>query len=177
MDHVLFENSDLLCLLCEHLTLSDIKKLFYLNNSVIHQTLLENKRWILDHHIFIRPHGHIVDEHDGTQHWFKKGKLHRDGDSPAVIYADGSQYWFKEGKLHRDGDSPAVTRADGSQCWYKNEKKHRDGDLPAEIWADGTQHWYKEGKLHRDKDLPVVVDADGTQIKNAYVEFIMSINK
>jgi hypothetical protein len=56
----------------------------------------------------------------GDQYWFKDGKLHRDGDRPAVICANGNRYWYKDGKLHRDGDRPAAMYADGSQFYYKN---------------------------------------------------------
>ena len=100
---------------------------------------------------------------DGTQYWHKEGKLHRDGDLPAIIYANGSQRWYKEDKLYRDGDLPAIIWADGTQYWHKEDKLHREGDLPAIIGADGTQAWYKEGKLHREGDLPAVVRTDGRQ--------------
>jgi protein associated with RNAse G/E len=50
-------------------------------------------------------------EEDGTQKWYKNGKLHRDRDEPAVIKADGSRWWYKDGKYHRDGDEPAVIYA------------------------------------------------------------------
>ena len=53
--------------------------------------------------------------------------------------------WFKDGKLHRDNDQPAEIYADGTRCWYKDGKPHRDNDLPAVIYAIGTQYWYKDG--------------------------------
>jgi hypothetical protein len=85
----------------------------------------------------------------GDRQWYKEGKLHRDGDLPAVIYDDGDQFWYKEGKLHRDGDLPAVIYDDGDQHWYKEGKHHRNGDLPAVILANGDQEWYKEGKQYK----------------------------
>ena len=36
------------------------------------------------------------------------------------------QYWFQNGKLHRDNDLPAVVYANGDQIWYQNGKRHRD---------------------------------------------------
>ena len=66
----------------------------------------------------------------GDKEWYKEGKLHRDGDLPAVIWADGDKEWYKEGKWHRDGDLPAVIQADGRQYWFK----------------DGRQYWYEDGK-------------------------------
>jgi hypothetical protein len=49
-----------------------------------------------------------------------EGKLHRDGDKPAVIFSDGSRWWYKEGKLHRD--KPACIDRNGSKYWYKDGK-------------------------------------------------------
>ena len=93
----------------------------------------------------------IVNEY-GDQYWKNKaGRLHRDGDLPAVVYLNGSQKWYKNGQHHRDGDLPAIVYWDGSQEWYKNGLQHRDGDLPAYIGSSGsgTQLWYKDGKIHR----------------------------
>lgn len=28
---------------------------------------------------------------DGTQHWYKNGQSHRDGDQPAVVYKNGKR--------------------------------------------------------------------------------------
>jgi hypothetical protein len=55
---------------------------------------------------------------EGNQHWFKNGKLHRDNDLPAIIWASGNLEWYKNGKLHRDNDLPAIIQ-DGSLFWYK----------------------------------------------------------
>ena len=92
---------------------------------------------------------------NGDQEWYRDGKLHRDGDLPAVVAADGAvQEWFKYGKRHRDGDLPAAVDADNYQTWYQDGTRHRDGDLPAIVRANGDQEWYKDGKRHRDGDLP-----------------------
>jgi ribosomal protein L25 (general stress protein Ctc) len=97
---------------------------------------------------------------DGTQKWYKEGILHRDGDLPAVIYCE-NQYWYKEGKIHREGDLPALIYSDGTQKWYKEGRVHREGDLPAVIYWNGDQEWYKEGKCHRDGDLPAMIRKNG----------------
>ncbi len=108
----------------------------------------------------------------GKQIWYKEGKIHRDGDLPAIIWVHGAKEWYKEGKCHRDGNLPAIIRADGSQYWFKEGKIHRDGDLPACIRLDGTQLWFKEGKLHRDgcakplskaQELPACIWLSGIQ--------------
>ena len=80
--------------------------------------------------------------------WYKKGKLHRDGDKPAIICHDGTRKWYKNGKLHRDGDEPAVIHHDGTKEWYKNGKLHRDGDEPAMIRPFGMKIWAKFGEYY-----------------------------
>ena len=84
------------------------------------------------------------------EHYYKDGKLHRDGDKPTwVEYYDdgsvGSEKYYKDGEKHRDGDKPAVVGyyRDGSikyEKYYKNGKNHRDEDNPAEVvyYYDGS---------------------------------------
>jgi hypothetical protein len=96
---------------------------------------------------------HSIDDlpiinYDGDQYWYKEGKLHRDGDLPAVISENGDQIWCKEGKRHRDCDLPAVINGDRDRFWYKEGEKHRDGDLPAVIYARGAQFWYNNGNQY-----------------------------
>ena len=67
----------------------------------------------------------------GKREWFRNGKLHREGDQPAVIFASGTLEWYTKGLLHRGGDHPARIRADGTQVWFINGELHRDGDQPA----------------------------------------------
>ena len=95
--------------------------------------------------------GPVIDEF-GICTWYKDGKLHRDGDLPAVVYPNGGgQQWFTDGKLHRDGDMPAIMWPNkGGKRWYKDGKLHRDGDLPAMMFPDGRQVWFKDDKIHRD---------------------------
>lgn len=52
----------------------------------------------------------------GTTYWYKNGKLHRDNDQPAVIYANGSRRWYVNGNLHRNNDKPVVFLANDSGC-------------------------------------------------------------
>ncbi len=96
---------------------------------------------------------------DGTQDWYRHGKIHRE-DGPAVIRADGTRIWWQNGERHRD-NGPAVIRADGRQEWWQHHRRHKD-DGPAVIAADGTQEWWQHGRLHRD-DGPAVIIADGAQ--------------
>jgi len=99
---------------------------------------------------------------DGDRYYYKNGKLHRDGDKPAVIWADGTKFYYKNGKLHRGGDKPAVIYTNGTK-YYKNGELHRDGDKPAVICASGTKYYYKNGKQHRDGDKPAAICANGTK--------------
>ena len=110
------------------------------------------------------------DDDDETERWYRNGKLHRDGDLPAVIrYCrwNGTlahEEWWCDGVKHRD-DGPAVRwyREDGTNVdheqWYRNDVKHRDDDGPAVIryYSDGSleyEAWYRSGVKHRDGDLP-----------------------
>jgi hypothetical protein len=99
----------------------------------------------------------------GDQAWYVNGKLHREGDEPAVIRANGDQKWYVHGKRHREGDRPAIIRANGDQMWYVHGKLHREGDNPAVILPNGDQEWYVNDELHREGDRPAVVRADGHQ--------------
>jgi len=74
---------------------------------------------------------------DGTQKWYKNGKVHRE-DGPAVIYSNGTQYWYKNGEFHRE-DGPTVIHVDGKQYWYLNDKKYSRDNYYREL--------YKQGKI------------------------------
>ena len=71
--------------------------------------------------------------------------FHSYNDLPAKEYW-GNREWYSHGKLHRDGDQPAVISAKGDLEYYQNGKRHRDNG-PALIRKDGTCSWYKHG-LH-----------------------------
>ena len=58
---------------------------------------------------------------------------------------NGTKYYYKNGKLHRDGDLPAIEYTNGRKCYYKNGEFHRDGDLPAIEESDGTKQYWKNG--------------------------------
>ncbi len=103
----------------------------------------------------------MISDTEGVQLYYKDGKLHRDGDLPAIIYPDGRKKWCKDGVLHRDGDLPAIVYPDSSRLWYRRGELHRDGDLPAIFYRNGYKSWYKKGKLHRDGDLPAIIYPDG----------------
>jgi len=118
-----------------------------------------------------------------NQRWYKKGKLHRDGDKPARIghhrliqdQKKSIEVWSKNGKTHRDGDKPArIEYTEDSQIfleqWSKKGKEHRNGDKPSfiEHFEDnyhnpGTvrivpklKRWKKNGKLHRGQGKPAI---------------------
>ena len=59
---------------------------------------------------------------NGSKHWYKNGKHHRDNDQPAIIHSNGTKWWYKNGKRHRDNDQPAIIHSDGSKWWYKNDE-------------------------------------------------------
>ena len=71
-------------------------------------------------------------------------------------YNDGTQRWYQNGKLHRDHDLPAIVWAGGTKEWWKNGERHRDNDLPAVVWADGTQEWWKKGERYIENFAEII---------------------
>jgi hypothetical protein len=100
----------------------------------------------------------------GDQEWYVDGKLHRDGDQPAIIRTNGVQLWYVDGKLHREGDQPAIIFANGDQEWYVNDNRHREGGQPAILRAIGDQEWYFDGERHREGGQPAVIRTNGVQL-------------
>lgn len=109
----------------------------------------------------------------GDNVWYQYGKLHRDGNEPAIECFDGTKKWYKYGKLHRDGDEPSIIWGMGGKEWYKHGKRHRDNDLPA-LEFNGNKKWYRGGKLHREHNLPAVEWNNGT--KEWYLDGIRQKN-
>lgn len=90
--------------------------------------------------------------------WYFEGRLHRDGDLPAVTYGPGEEEWYAHGLLHRD-TGPAKTFK-GGWAWYRRGLKHRDGNEPALYSSsDGLEieKYYVNNQLHRDEDLPASI--------------------
>lgn len=78
-----------------------------------------------------------------------QGRVHRDGDLPAVIHDDGQLAWYQHGNRHRDGDRPAIIGASGCyKEWCIQGQTHRDNG-PAEKHSDGVRVWRLNGKFHR----------------------------
>jgi hypothetical protein len=96
---------------------------------------------------------------DGTEAWYRNGKLHRE-DGPAYTSRCGHQEWWLDGRLHRE-DGPAVVLSCGGEEWWFNNRPHREGG-PAIIHPNGVFEWYRHGKHHRD-DGPAIIRADGTE--------------
>jgi hypothetical protein len=94
------------------------------------------------------------------------GMFHRDEDLPAQYWYDSigvNQIWYKYGKIHRNGDQPAIIDSNGNKTWYWIGMRHRENDLPAMVCANGEQCWYVHGALHRDNGLPAIVTASGVK--------------
>ena len=66
-----------------------------------------------------------------------------------------------EGKLHREGDLPAIEYFNGTKMWYKNNMRHRENDLPAILYAGGGKVWHLNGKVRRNNNLPEIEYANG----------------
>lgn len=96
-----------------------------------------DKTWNLDDQHF------IVESSDGSQFWYRNGRLHREN-GPAIQWSDGTKMWYQNGKHHRE-NGPAIEFADGTKEWKLNGERHRE-DGPAIEFADGTKEWWRNGK-------------------------------
>jgi len=99
---------------------------------------------------------------DGGSVWYLYGKVHCDGDLPALI-GRGVKEWWINGQKHREGGLPAVISnvINVGTCWYVNGDLHRDNDLPAIEWSDGGRDWWFNGQKHRNGGLPSVIRGNG----------------
>lgn len=84
--------------------------------------------------------------------WYSNGKIHRDDDLPAIIFANGLHQWYKNGKLHRDGDKPAHVYLCGHIAYFKEGKLHRNADFPAFLHPDGSSDFLCHGQLWKEHD-------------------------
>ena len=77
------------------------------------------------------------------------GLLHRE-DGPALITYSAS-YWFINGRLHREGDEPAMVFSDQIlMSWWKNGKRHRI-DTPAVVHGGLDDEWWVNGVKYREE--------------------------
>jgi hypothetical protein len=116
--------------------------------------------------------GRVEVSANGSQAWYRNGKLHREG-GPAAEYIDGSKSWWRNGHLHRSGgpaviiccrqqvsreewwfdglrhrhNGPAVTTSEGLCEWWINGQRHRHNG-PAVEHPGGGRQWWVEGELH-----------------------------
>ncbi len=95
----------------------------------------------------------------GDKFWYNiEGKLHRDGDKPAIIRTNGVQEWWRNGQRHRNGDKPAIEAISATgwwREWYKDDKRHRYGK-PAMESSRGIKCFYNKGKLVKDETIPLI---------------------
>jgi hypothetical protein len=67
--------------------------------------------------------------------WYKDGKLHRDGDLPALIHRGKLNEYYQDGRRHRvNGPAMEWLQLDGENLegWYLNGKEYRTEALHAE---------------------------------------------
>lgn len=102
------------------------------------------------------------DDEEKKTVWFdRRGRIHRSGDLPAIIWDDGTQEWYRLGEIHRGGDKPAIVESNGTKMWYMFGKRNRNNDKPAIEWSNGDKEWYYEDLLDRDDDQPAIVKTNG----------------
>lgn len=162
----------------------------YYNGHLIEEIIKENERYtgyyvrmgvvlgmkFYYHSINDKP-AYSAEWEDGTKNykWYKEGKLHREGDKPAIIDTDDivtHEKYYIEGYPYREEDKP-------DSVWYENDKiiksewhdgkyLHREEDKPAVIeeFPDGRilYKWYEYGDLHREGNPAVMVYLNGVEI-------------
>lgn len=103
-----------------------------------------------------------------VEHWVM-GKRHCDSGPASTSYEDVTGHitetvYYKDGKLHRDGDLPAVVQVwkDGRtfHAYFKEDNLHRDGDLPGTIIFNKSgdvevAKWVTEGRVIRTETGPL----------------------
>ena len=74
------------------------------------------KSWI--DYIFKHPNftGSLIDKDDDVA-YYQNGEAHRDNDLPAIVHSDGTKHWQKNGKLHRE-NGPALIFPNGDCIWH-----------------------------------------------------------
>jgi len=76
---------------------------------------------------------------------------------------DNETVWRLDGKLHREGDLPAVERSEGHKEWWLNGKLHRENNKPAKILSNGSKLWFVNGRLHRTNGAAIEWDRWGRE--------------
>ncbi len=103
-------------------------------------------------HRLIKARQTLIMCHKRTTHteYSLGGYIHNEGNEPAYVCPEVTK-WAKYGKLHRDGDLPAVVSVNGNKEYWKNGKKHRDRDQsgeprPAVIFGVGHWEYWENGR-------------------------------
>jgi len=90
-------------------------------------------------------------KHFGEIRWelFKTGRLHREGDKPALIYPNGEMRWYHNGFLHRI-NGPAIILGNGTkQYWISNHRYDNAEEylhrlkLSEDLGSDEVLDWKK----------------------------------
>jgi hypothetical protein len=97
---------------------------------------------------------------DRIEYRLPNGKLHREGDLPAIEWRNGDKSYRIHGELHRE-DGPAIY-SNGHKEWWVNGQLHRE-DGPAIEYSNGHhKEWCINGKRHR-LEGPAIEYADGAK--------------
>lgn len=60
--------------------------------------------------------------------YYSLGKKHR-VNGYATLTKDGGKLWYQDGKLHRDDDLPAVIWANGNRSWYNKGTPYTESQM------------------------------------------------
>lgn len=83
---------------------------------------------------------------DGSERWELDDKLHRE-DGPALILPDGTQTWYRHGKIHRGDGGPAISKPHGTKEWWQDGQRHREDGPAVDTGDPATSRWYLYGNL------------------------------
>jgi hypothetical protein len=96
-------------------------------------------------HIFVLKDA--TPEYINAVHAFIEEWKGKESDVKCEVSSDGMKMWRRGGKLHRDGDLPAVECVNGDRCWYIDGKLSRLGGKPEIVWENGNSVWTEDGVI------------------------------
>lgn len=93
---------------------------------------IKNKKWFIHNSLT-----HLIDYYENgkekEERWFQNGKLHRDGDEPALIIYDtdksghyNTQIWYQNGEEKRNDDNPTKIVTNNFACGYEQKFYKKD---------------------------------------------------
>lgn len=116
-----------------------------MTNNAFEETVTESGLVIRKYFKYIEDNGFLFSPGD-TATWKKKSQwvlsLHSENDNPAIVKYNGTRHWFKDGRQHRDS-GPAVDSPDGVQYYLNKGEFHRE-DGPAIVYPESRKEEFEK---------------------------------